>query len=366
MTTRAPRRILQLAARYEPGDAVSDHVRALRDWFALRADTAVFVERHDARTSTDAEPIAAFDGGPDDLVVLHASVGGPLLDAFGGAPGRKALVFHNFTPAHFFAEWDPPTARLLERSWTQLRLLAPLVEVACGVSAFNARLLAALGFAAPSVLPLVVDLDLAGSDPVTDERLAADRRGGGARWLCVGRVSPNKAQHEVVLALAVSRRSHDPDARLWLVGSDFTPSYTAAVRELAATLGVTDAIDITGPVPDAALRSYYRAADVFVSCSEHEGFGVPLVEAMAAGVPVVALGAAAVAETVADAALVLDRNDPYATALAVASVLGDVTVRTELVRRGRTRAATFTRDALDVRLGERFGRLLAAPPPPGG
>lgn len=361
MTRDPVRRVHQLLARCEPGDAVSHHALVLRDWFATITETTLFVERHDARTVSDARPVAELDARDDDLVVLHASVGGPLLDVFAAAPGRKALVFHNFTPANFFAEWDPPTARLLERSWAQLRLLAPIVERAAGVSAFNAGLLTAAGFAAPAVLPLAVDVDRAGAlDPDTGAVLAADRDRGGARWLYVGRVSPNKAQHALVRALAVARRHHDPRARLWLVGSDFTPSYTTAVRRLAAELDVADAVELTGAVTDDALRAYYDAADVFVSASEHEGFGVPLVEAMAAGVPVVALGAAAVPATVDDAGVLVDRHDPHTIAAAVDAVLSDAALRAELARRGLARASSFSRATLAPRLHDVFGPLLDA------
>jgi len=366
VTSPRGRRVHQLVARCEPGDAVSAHALAMRDWFATQTETTVHVERHDDRTVAIARPIEELDCDDDALVVLHASVGGPLLDSFAAAPGRKVLVFHNFTPAHFFAEWDPPTTRVLEHSWAQLRLLAPLVEVACGVSAFNGGLLAGAGFSDPQVLPLVVESVDGTRDPETDDQLTRDRVRGGARWLYVGRISPNKAQHELVRALAVAHAHGDADARLWLVGSDFTPSYTAALRHLSAELGVTDAIDVTGPVSATALRSYYAAADVFVSCSEHEGFGVPLVEAMVAGVPVVARAAAAVPETVGDAGVLLDRSEPHTTALAVDAVLGDAVLRDELVRRGRVRAAAFSRAALHRRLTELFGPLLDAPSPLAG
>ena len=85
---------------------------------------------------------------------------------------------------------------------------------------------------------------------------------------------------------------------------------------------------------DASLAAHFEAADVYLSLSAHEGFGVPLVEAMAAGVPVVARGAGAVAETVGDAALVLAAADPSYVAAALHRACTDELLRADADRRG--------------------------------
>ena len=117
----------------------------------------------------------------------------------------------------------------------------------------------------------------------------------------MGRVVPNKCQHDLVKAFAAYRAAYDPQARLHIVGGDASPRYRAAVADYARALGVADAVDLTGSVSPGALAAYYRTADVFVSLSEHEGFCVPLLEAMHHRVPIVAFAAAAVPETLRDA-----------------------------------------------------------------
>jgi glycosyltransferase involved in cell wall biosynthesis len=333
---------------------VSTHALALRRWLARRGASEIFVEHHDARTVAGARPLSEYPAGDGSTVLLHASVGGPLLDAYAAGRGRKLLVFHNFTPAHFFVEWDLPVARELDAAWEQLARLAPITQLAAGVSRFNADLLSGAGFGAPRVIPLVVDPSECCSDvdPATTAALARDRSRGGSRWLYVGRLSANKAQHDLVRALAVARRHLDPDARLWLVGSDFTPSYTAALRRLVGALDLTEHVVFAGSVAPAVLRSYYEAADVFVSASEHEGFGVPMIEAMLWGLPVVAYATAAVPETVGDAGVLLADKEPANLAAAVHAVLGDAEVRRVLEARGRARAAAFSPAALAARLDE--------------
>jgi glycosyltransferase involved in cell wall biosynthesis len=176
--------------------------------------------------------------------------------------------------------------------------------------------------------------------------LRAQRAEGGADILFVGRVVPSKAQHELVKALWTYRRLYDPEARLQLVGGTSSYEYSRSVRDFADDLGLASEVRIAGEVSDAALAAHYAAADVFLSLSVHEGFGVPLVEAMTAGVPVVARGAGAVRQTVGDGALVLESGDPAYVAAALQRVCTDDGLRRTLVGNGRRRAAELQGDGV--------------------
>ena len=125
------------------------------------------------------------------------------------------------------------------------------------------------------------------------------------------------------------------------MGSEGPPRYVEALRRFVADLGLGDAVDITGSVTDEALAAHFRAADVFVSASQHEGFGVPFLEAMAHGVPVVCTGGSAVDETVGGAGLVLADRSPSTFATAVHRVLTDAPLRAGLVAAGHARVADF-------------------------
>ena len=145
---------------------------------------------------------------------------------------------------------------------------------------------------------------------------------------------PSKAQHELVKALWAYRRLYDHRARLHLVGGTSSFEYTKALLGFVHDLGLTGAVRLTGEVSDASLAAHFAAADVYLSLSAHEGFGVPLVEAMVAGVPVVTRGAGAVADTVADAALVLAAADPSYVAAAVHRACTDEPSARRADRRG--------------------------------
>ena len=141
--------------------------------------------------------------------------------------------------------------------------------------------------------------------------------------LYVGKISPHKAPHDLVKMLDVLRRLYDPAARLHLVGSPLGETYEPALRAFVSELGLGDAVNFAGSVTGAELEAYYRGADVFVSASDHEGFCVPLAEAMGHGLPIVAYGVTAVPETVAGAGLVLPDKSPAIFAAAVGRVLAD-------------------------------------------
>ena len=154
----------------------------------------------------------------------------------------------------------------------------------------------------------------------------------------MGKISPHKAPHDLVKMLDVLRRTDDPAARLHLVGSPLGTTYEPALRSFIEELGLGDAVLLPGSVSGAGLEAYFRAADVFVTASDHEGFCVPLAEAMGHGVPIVAYGVTAVPETVADAGLVLPDKSPVAFAAAVGRVLRDERLHAMLAAAGRERA----------------------------
>jgi glycosyltransferase involved in cell wall biosynthesis len=198
-------------------------------------------------------------------------------------------------------------------------------------------------------------------DSRVSAELAAAKAGGGVDVLFVGRVVPSKGQHELVKALWAYRRLYDPAARLHLVGGTSSFAYLKALRGFVHDLGLADAVRITGDVSDAALSAYFAAADVYLSLSAHEGFGVPLVEAMVAGVPVVARGVGGVAETVGEAALLLAGSDPAYVAAAVRRVCTDAGLRQRLIAAGHKRVPARSLDAVAPQFVAAVATVAGAP-----
>jgi glycosyltransferase involved in cell wall biosynthesis len=262
------------------------------------------------------------------------------------------VYFHNITPPLFFERWEPGAAENLRTALAEMRRLAPMARFAIANSTSSRGDLDEAGFSPTAVCPVLLDpKELQGS---ANERLLARLRretaDGGARWLFLGRAAPNKCQHDVIAAFAAYREVYDPKARLTLVGGRTSNVYYRSLELLADELGVGAAVELTDTISHEEKLACYRAADVFVCLSEHEGFKVPIVEAMHFGVPVVAFASCAVPETVADAGVLLEDKDPLVVATAVDRVLRDDGLRAELVAAGRKRADDFSLERTSAEL----------------
>lgn len=353
-------RVDQFAAGFAKHDAISNHALQIRR--LLRGagfESDIYSGELDPRMVREATPFEQYRGTKDSVIIYHSSTHSPMGDwlaGWEGAPRRLALNYHNITPVRFFARWDLKAARSMHRARLQLERLAPHTGMAMAVSAFNEAELVEVGYRPTAVSPLLVDMDEYHRDP--DARLLERLKSNGSRWLFVGRISPNKCQHDVIAAFALYRKCFDPAATLSLIGGVTSPVYMVALRRLITKLGVSDAVEMRDSVPFTELLAYYRAADVFVCLSEHEGFCVPILEAMELGVPVVAFAAAAVTDTVAGAGLLLDGKDPLDVAVTVDDLIKDQARRSAFTEAGRARAAMFSLPTTSKQFLELLGSWL--------
>ena len=221
---------------------------------------------------------------------------------FATLPNGRVLQYHNVTPARFFAAYDPGLFRLASIAREELAALSASTDLALGDSEYNRQELDELGFGNTGVMPIAVNTDRltnAAPHPVLDDILDDEF----VNFLFVGRIAPNKKIEDHIKLAEQYKRYIDARYRFIFVGRyDVVPRYYAAIRALMAEYKMLpERFVFTGPVPDAELAAYYRAASVYISLSEHEGFCVPLLEAMAMDVPVLAYGAAAVPDTLGGA-----------------------------------------------------------------
>jgi glycosyltransferase involved in cell wall biosynthesis len=279
----------------------------------------------------------------DTWALYHFSIGDPMVDALRGFGIPIALDYHNITETRFFLRWDPAAAITMFDGRRQLASLVTDVNFSLADSSFNESELRELGFNRTAVAPILIDFADLDTPPDPSVARARDQRraGGGHDWLCVGRIAPNKCQHDVIAAFAAYRRLYDRQARLTLVGGKAAPSYSRALETMCRELGVADAVTFADVVTHEKLLAYYRTSDVFVLLSEHEGFNVPVLEAMHFGMPVVAYAACAVPETVGAGGLLLDEKEPVLVATAVRETLSSEATRSALVAAGRTRVEHF-------------------------
>ncbi len=334
------------------GDAVGDNARVLRDMFrAWGHESHIFAMSIDDDMQDEARPWRDPASRNGDVTMYHFGVPSPMTEAFGRLPGARVLHYHNVTPAHFFAPYDAGLVRMCQAGREQLATLAERTDLALGVSAFNRAELDALGFPHTGVLPIAVNTErLRHATPVPsiESLLAHDF----VNILFVGRIAPNKKIEDVIRMAEHYKRYLDFRYRFIFVGRyDAVPRYYNAIRGLIAEYRMlNERFWFTGPVPDAELAAYYRHAHAYVSLSEHEGFCVPLIEAMSMDVPVLAYGAGAVPETLGGAGVCFTPKDLEHAAELLAALIYDEPFRTQVITGQRARLQDFSRAHLETQV----------------
>jgi L-malate glycosyltransferase len=347
------------------GDAVGRHTRRLRDLFAARGIASrIYVEMVDPETAAETELATAYPdhAEPGDVAVYQFATASSMAPWLAARPETLVVNYHNITPPELVASWNNPLARGQLRAQAELRLLAPRTALAVADSAYNREDLVAAGFANSVVVPPSAAL---GHELLADARRdahahaaarASGEGGRGARWLSVGRVAPNKAVDQTVIALTVTRAHWDPDATLHIVGKPAIASYDDALHRYVAEMGLAEAVTFAGHASDATVAAAYAQADVLVVTSAHEGFCVPVTEAMAVGLPVVAYAQGAIPEVLGEAGVLVDSVDPYRLAATISELLADPSRCEELAEAGRRQLASLDLDSA----GDRFVDLVCA------
>ncbi len=350
----------QFVPMFHRRDAVGEHTRAVRDLLVARGVASrIYTELPDPETADETRPYRAYeaDAAPGDVLVYQVATRSGVAGWLTTRSEPLVLNYHSITPPAYFAPWSNGITRLQVGAGLELADLAPRAALGIGVSAFDAEELRRAGCRTVRVIPVA---NLAGPptapDPGALARLADRHAGAGPWWLSVGRLAPNKAHQVTLAALFVARVTGSPGTRLTVVGSPTVPAYAEALRRYAGALGLADAVTFTSRLGPGELAAEYASADVLVMLSDHEGFGVPLLEAMGHGLPVVAYDAGAVAEVLDGAGVLLTEKGPRHVAHAVTALVADAGRRRALAEAGRRRLAGLGLD----RAGDRLAAAVLA------
>ena len=341
--------IHQILVSASPADAVTDSALRLRALLRRVGPSEIYSLHVHPDVAHEVHrlwhyPSPQERGGERNLLVFHASIGEPqVLSFLLDQDDRLVVVYHNITPASYFESLDPTFAGLLDAGRSELRFLADKVELALGDSQYNAAELVAMGFPDVRVSPLLLDVTgPEGAD--VDEGMVGELErllGTGPTLLYVGQLLPHKRVDLVLQAFHVLSTHLVPEARLIVAGIGRLDAYREGLEGLIHQLGLFKAT-MTGHLTPEELAACWHVADVFVTASEHEGFCMPLAEAMAHRVPILARGCAAIPETVADAGLLLDADaGPELLAEGMAELLGNRALRAELNGRAALRVRAF-------------------------
>ena len=353
--------IHQFVAGYSRGDAISNEAVVLRDVFRswghpseIYSETKRILPelRKEARDLHQA----AQELAPDDVAILHLSIGSLANDIFADLRCKKVILYHNITPSDYLRGVQEEVAAMLARGREQAQRLAGAADLHWADSAYNAAELEEWGASDVEVLPLV--LDFSTLRQAADRRQLKEFQDGKINVLFVGRCVPNKRIEDILYAFYYFQRYVEPDSRLILAGSySGMESYQAYQITRIQDLEIRDVV-FPGSIPQTWLNACYRAADVFLCMSEHEGFCIPVLESMVLDVPVLAYAAAAVPDTMDGAGVLFHRKRFDYVAEMMGRLIRDTTLREAVLAGQRKRIERYEARDLKAELREKLAPLL--------
>ena len=324
------------------GDAISNYAIFIRDYLRkIGYASDIFVLRAPEKLiSHEAKLMAPNLVSRESGILYHHSIGSELTSFVIGHSGPKCLIYHNITPAKFLKPYNPEFSDLLEKGRSELGELAPIFPLSAGDSLYNMSELERVGFNNPWVLPIPVSPDKWDAPP--DAEVMGQLQGGKANLLFIGRVAPNKCVEHLISAFN-KYLEMDPNARLIIVG-EIVPDdpYNELILHMIEKYYLMDHVLFTGKVSDSELNAYLRSAHLLWTMSEHEGFCIPLIEAMWFDVPVLAYKSSAVPETLGDASMMFNAKEDMTSVAALAKLLvRDQELREKVLRAQRKRRVDF-------------------------
>ena len=337
-------RIIQVLPTVSFGDAVSNDARAIRRVISeMGYKTGIYAENIDPRIKDPF--VHRINKLPklkkNDIVIFNHSTGTDLCYKLPELGGRKMMIYHNITPPEFFEFYSLRSKELTEYGYKGTEFLKDKIEYVMPVSEYNASDLRDMGYTCPMYTrPILIPFEDYEKEPDKDiiEKYSGD---GYTNIIFVGRVAPNKKHEDVIKTFAYYKKHINPKSRLILVGSDTgMERYSGYLKSYAEALTVEDVV-FTGHISFKAILAYYKIADVFLCMSEHEGFCVPLVEAMFFNVPIVAYDSSAISSTLGGSGILVKEKDPVFVSMVIDKLLKDKALREYIVSKQSERLKDF-------------------------
>lgn len=342
-------RYVQVLDALDFGDAVSNQVIRFHQMLLERGEIAQIYSKYaDHRVESYRKPFSEFQMDENVVLIHHFSGYSELASEIVNLRCYKVLAYHNVTPHTFFEKRDA-LYEFCRKGRSQLHQIIHQYNLALGDSPFNCQEIKSLGFSAVREVPVAVPPNPA---DVSTELVAKLREKSDKVWLFVGRIAPNKRQDLLVETFARYLQQYPHETHhLYLVGRyNEEDAYYCKVSSKIRQLDLSDRVTIVGKVEDEALPAYYKAADLFLCLSEHEGFCVPIVEAFNYRIPVVAYASTAVETTLGDSPGALKTLDLETAVKHIHSIFKDAFLVKQLIDHGIAQADRFSLDAVKQHL----------------
>lgn len=298
-----------------------------------------------------AEPIDLIPKmNKEDVLLFHHAIANDYCYKIPELPCKKVLIYHNITPPEFFSGLHEGLRVACQKGLEQLAFLNKSFDYCIADSEYNKQDLIKMGFNCPIfVCPVLIPFEDYRKEP--NQEIVEKYKDGKTNILFVGRLSPNKKQEDIIHAFAIYKKYYNQNSRLLLVGSDGVEEYGKLIRNYINSTGLTDVV-ITGSVPFADILAYYIIADLFVCLSEHEGFCVPLIEAMSFNIPILAYNSSAIPYTLGNSSIIIEHKDFPLIAGWMHKLTSELELRNLIIENQRKRLELFSYNTVSSWLKE--------------
>ncbi len=351
------RAIHQALGKSTPGYSVSNYALALQDAFRQWGfQSTIYASEVAPELGRRVQPLRKFRSHPNDLLILHYVMANDVTTWLKQYPEQPLILsYHNVTPPHFFTGIGGQYTQGAAQAQSELKAFQAQTRLALTFSRFNAQDLEAVGYTNIEIIPLLMPTTLQEQTP--DPNVMSTVR-THPNLLFVGRLAPNKRCEDAIKILHQYRQI-EPAAHLYLVGPRrHARPYSDWLVDFVRQYKLQDAVTFAGYVSDTALAAYYRRADIFIMMSEHEGFGIPLVEAMRFDLPVIAYDSAAVSETMGGTGVLIKQKRYDVIAALIHEINTNPDLRRKIVAAQRERVQTFAPERVLSQLHAAIAELL--------
>jgi len=337
-------RIFQILVTIQFGDAIGNNTRLLNRAFrlagiesriyAINIDNKLLKEK-DIFPYNKLPPLQ-----PQDVVIYHMCESTVINADILKMKCKKIAIYHNTTPAHFFTQYIPEMCLKQTESLLEIQSLNNSFDRCIAVSEFNKQDLLRLGYEANKITVIPILLDFEDYKQTPDKNTINTYNDDYTNILFVGRIVPNKKHEDIVRVFAWYKKHINPNSRLILVGSPFGDSYMNRLKMYVKALDLQDVI-FPMHVSFSEILAYYSIADIFLCMSEHEGFCVPLVEAMMFNVPIVAYNSTAIPYTLGESGVLVDEKNPVLISKIINSIVNNDDIKQEIIKGQQERLRYF-------------------------
>lgn len=341
-------KIIQLVKNISYGDAISNDILALDKIIKKRGnETQIYSQEIDSRISKNlVKSFNELSVNKEDLILFHVGCASNLTQWIKNVECKKILIYHNITPPEFFEGYNPKAQKTCLAGIQQIADLKDCFDMALVCSDFSKNDLIKMGYSCPvKILPILIPFDDYKKEPSKEFIKKFDD--DFTNIIFVGRIVPNKKYEDIIRAFDLYQKKYNLKSRLFITGNpDSAPSYDLELKAYVRKLGTRNVV-FTGHTKFNEILAVYNLADLFLCMSEHEGFCVPLVEAMFFNIPIVAYSSSAVPDTLNGSGFLIEEKNPELTAGIINKIITDKNLKNLILKNQQERLNDFSQEKVE-------------------